>query len=386
MNNTKKQPVILPPPPPENRRINEDIHKQWLVTFFKGVAICMIIFVHSSQYFLLPAWAKKLPQFGQMGCQIFFVLSAYTLCLSLEKNQTKTLPFLKRRIFRILPSYWTMIVVYVVYRFAFRLFFNFEGFSGNPNFWEILANVFFIHGLIPGQANNYVVRGGWFVGTLIIFYCFTPLLFKLFNVKNAKWQKNRTWLFPVAALTFSLCMWLLIGQGRNICTNNSFVYFSFINQFPCYALGFSLYAIKKCDFSIKPVFFALLFFANLAISIILFYTNLAFSFVFIPAIFSLSFVFLFQWITALAKNETPNIRLFRWINNMGERSFSVFLSHTLIVYDGVFFGKAILKALDFMPPDLLLYILSLPFLYVIVYWVGSLFDIYDKKLARLWKK
>ena len=48
------------------------MQKILLVDLFKGVAIIMIIIVHSAQIYNLPDFVKSITNFGQMGCQMFF--------------------------------------------------------------------------------------------------------------------------------------------------------------------------------------------------------------------------------------------------------------------------------------------------------------------------
>ena len=40
----------------------------------------------------------------------------------------------------------------------------------------VIPNILLVNGIIPGDTNNNVVRGGWFVGTLIILYYLTPII------------------------------------------------------------------------------------------------------------------------------------------------------------------------------------------------------------------
>lgn len=48
----------------------------------KGIAILMVILVHTSQMYHIPTAIKKLCEFGQMGCQLFLVISGFTLMKS----------------------------------------------------------------------------------------------------------------------------------------------------------------------------------------------------------------------------------------------------------------------------------------------------------------
>lgn len=62
---------------------NELSHKRIpLVDIFKGFAMIMVVIVHAEQIIALPSGVDCIAKFGQMGCQIFFLMSAFTLCIS----------------------------------------------------------------------------------------------------------------------------------------------------------------------------------------------------------------------------------------------------------------------------------------------------------------
>jgi len=223
------------------------LERCWTVTFFKGIAIIMVILVHAAQRFSLPLWSTMLPKFSQMGCQIFFVLSAFTLCLSLDKKKDGFMAFMRKRMIRIAPGYWSMIIIYLCLATVSYLILDSNIFNTETNIYGLLSNAIFIHGLLPTRANNLVVRGGWFVGTIVIFYLLTPLLYKIYNQKNPYWEKIRYIVFPllVEILTDSFIILIIMVVPSLDCGNNSYLYFSFINQFGCYSLGFSLFDLYK---------------------------------------------------------------------------------------------------------------------------------------------
>lgn len=155
------------------------------ITFWKGVAILMIILTHSHQMFNLPYSMRMIPMFGQMGCQIFFVLSCFGLCLSYERRAPKYIEFLKRRIKSISIGYWLTIVLTLLLSLFAEKIFGENIFLTCTNKIKVIENVFFLHGLDPSiDGNNMVVRGGWFIGTLVILYVLFPILFHLYiNIK-----------------------------------------------------------------------------------------------------------------------------------------------------------------------------------------------------------
>lgn len=111
-----------------------------LVDIFKGIAIIMVIIVHSAQTFELPEGINYIPKFGQMGCQIFFLLSSFTMIYSFCGGGKL---FFVKRIKRLLPGYWSIII------FNFILTFSIITISGKNLLWtsdnpiDYIINLFF---------------------------------------------------------------------------------------------------------------------------------------------------------------------------------------------------------------------------------------------------
>ena len=59
---------------------NNNMRRNLVVDYFKGIAILMVVLVHSEQTFELPEGINYIPRLGQLGCQIFFLLSCFTIC------------------------------------------------------------------------------------------------------------------------------------------------------------------------------------------------------------------------------------------------------------------------------------------------------------------
>jgi peptidoglycan/LPS O-acetylase OafA/YrhL len=84
------------------------------IDVLRAVAILMVIFVHNSQTVNgLSTEVKSISEYGQIGVQLFFVASAYTLCFSQTKRRQDKFPlrsFFLRRFFRIAPLYYFAII------------------------------------------------------------------------------------------------------------------------------------------------------------------------------------------------------------------------------------------------------------------------------------
>lgn len=354
----------------------------WRVDFFKGIAIMMVIFVHSAQPFPLPDWFSSVSSLGQLGCQIFFVLSAFTLCLSLSKRKQKYGSFLLKRIERLAPGYWSMIIIYIILAIVSIAL------LGQRIMWtslepiDILINILFLNGLIPGTANNYVVLGGWFVGTVFLLYLITPMMFHLFNSSNKKWEKIRHWLFPLSVM--AICL-IIAGCINTFVTDEyrDFIYFNIITQAPIYALGFSLYSVYTNGDFVKIKYPFLKMLISFCLSLILFFVEIPFCMDFFPFFFGLGFVYAFVF---AQKVDMPRIKLVRWVEKIGKISFSIYLTHTFIVFLGERLFLKVWDMLEINISSMLLYILALPFIYGLCFLLGQLFEVYIKQIEKIIKK
>lgn len=328
----------------------------------------MVIIVHSAQTFELPEGINYIPKFGQMGCQIFFLLSSFTMIYSFCGGGKL---FFVKRIKRLLPGYWSIII------FNFILTFSIITISGKNLLWtsdnpiDYIINLFFLNGLIPGSANNNVVLGGWFVGTLVIFYILFPLMHKLYFCL----PKYRYVLFPSVISLLSFTAMYIIGEldERLYCSNNSFAYFSFVNQLPVFALGFTLFDLVEQKITIKnPLLIGT---SLLLICGWMFFSSLSYVFVVIPTLFTLSVISFFLHFNNRKIENTPLSKIILIFNKY---SFPVYLTHTFIVW---YFMRAILKMFKvagLYSSPILMYILFLPLTFFMVYYVGKYFALYLK--------
>lgn len=202
----------------------------------RGLAILMVIAVHYAQAFASPVIHRG-AMVGQFGVQLFFLASAFTLCLSADRRGDERHPvrnFYLRRYFRIAPLYYLGIVLYA-WIFAGEA----RGAAYTP--FNIAANVLFVHGLVPA-ANNMIVPGGWTIGAEMLFYLAFPLLYRVVDGAWRRWGVRGLGL----AVGFSLAIALAWTIGWRVVTgrwigNSDFGYCAIPGQLPVFVMGIAWY-------------------------------------------------------------------------------------------------------------------------------------------------
>jgi peptidoglycan/LPS O-acetylase OafA/YrhL len=208
----------------------------------RAVAIIGVVATHLSfQFPHLPQWATVLARMGQYGVQLFFVISAITIFMTLDADRSRfqdashvAARFYIKRFFRIAPLYYVAMVAYGVmswYTHNFQA--DHASILGPHDATDILLNLLFVHALSSTAINN-VVPGGWSIGVEMLFYLIAPIIF--FHATN------RARLLALTTLLLLVCATLLSTSacgGHIECNveNNSFFYFWPPVQVPCFLAG-----------------------------------------------------------------------------------------------------------------------------------------------------
>lgn len=150
-----------------------------------GFAMLWIIFFHSSvdiPNFLLPL--KFCKEIGYSGVDIFFLLSGIGLVFSIT-NDKSVVTFYKKRILRIIPTYWACLLV---------IFLN--------NLWggEVEITSFFLSFV----GLDFIILGKsptWFVPSIFFCYAFFPAYYSLSTKYDIRWI---TLWFSIVAIVSSV--------------------------------------------------------------------------------------------------------------------------------------------------------------------------------------
>lgn len=239
--------------------------------FLRGLAILGVIANHVSQSF--PSNIQAIDSAflcGWTGVDVFYFVSAMTMCLMWIQRAGETSPtrkFYIRRALRIAPLFWLAIPFYLaVYG---------TGPSYNaPNGigpLQVILTATFLHGFWPDSVNS-VVPGDWSIAAEATFYLVFPLLITAFGSRCRPYLALALLLHLVNVCLFKPWAFELFsayyGPGHDSFVGAT-LHISFLNQLPIFLIGCALFfslrdGFTRSDAAIFVVFVALSFCANRA--------------------------------------------------------------------------------------------------------------------------
>lgn len=307
----------------------------------RGLAIFGVIVVHASEYVSgLPTIIAALALQGARGVQLFFIISAFTLCLSFSaRKDAEVMPlkaYLIRRFFRIAPLFYLAVVVYLYH----REFIN-TSWRDNVSYitaGNIISTITFSNSWNPFWINN-IVPGGWSIAVEMPFYLLFPYLYK--KIKSLDTAIFYTFSLLVASILFIIFLNKYYLEKSPFLSEiklwNNYLYFFLPSQLPVFLLGFVLYylapvvseAYSSNEAKIqakrgKAAFLLLCMAFFLYIALAFGYYN------FIPGHFLYGITFILLALSLLLKPFTLIVNLF-WCF-LGRVSYSIYLSHFAILY------------------------------------------------------
>ena len=301
---------------------NESPKKYAYIDIARGLAVMGVVGVHTHQ--LIPGLPQSLVwifNYGQMGVQLFFVLSALTLCLSASGRHEKSpYSFYIRRYFRIAPLYYSAILFYFTLGIL-KNYLNHHSFDPQPAYTltAILSNVLFVHGLYP-PGNNSIVPGGWSIGTEMLFYLVFPFIYTLTKEMSSSTCVRLT--VKVCVLIFGLEVAIKYFFNSSV-DNNAFIYFSILNQLPVFLIGICAFKIQssKRHQALKMCFAVLL----LCLSCLLLNINIAMDYrgFLIPILSAIAFAILVPQLKTIHSQGF----IFLLLKNIGRLSYSIYILH-----------------------------------------------------------
>ncbi len=359
----------------------------------KGIAVIMIIIVHNRHFIMQDlSGLRQLINFGQMGCQLFFFTSGYSLCYSWEHmppSKNRFFCFILRRYLRLAPGFLIFMVFNLILNILLIDVLNLSpGFVMNRDPRAILANVLFLHGLYPDAINS-VFPGGWYIGTAFLLYVTFPVLYTVFQKLG---RIHPACMAGIPALLLLLNMplvrWIASASGGELFIgNNTFLYYLFTNQLPCFSLGLLLYfqnAKRRLRF---PAAAHATLFAVFAASCIALYLDEPAP-IFYTVLPSLAGLAVYSLAAVMIRIETDGSKsarvrtspVSRFLADCGRNSYGMYLVHSLVSWYGMKALTALLTQHGRTYNDLLLYGLVLVPSVLIIYALGRRVE---KALTRI---
>ena len=193
-------------------------------SLFMGLAILWIIAVHYS--FLYDTPIGLFFRNGYLGVDIFIMLSAFGLCFSLSKDCNYKY-FIKKRLLRIIPTWWVLISICLIINILL-------GNNHPQNLFQYLCYYSGIGWWFFHNEPYGIYYYEWYIQTLLFFYIFTPLLYKLSNAK----------ILSIYILSI-ICSVILLRLGIDNRLSLSY------ERIPTFIFGIILYKIWKGDINHK---------------------------------------------------------------------------------------------------------------------------------------
>lgn len=294
----------------------------------RGVAILGVIGVHSAQSF--PSGIGLLDgalSLGAKGVQLFFFISALTMCYMWQQRAGEANPiqhFYVRRFLRIAPLFWLAVPIYLLINGQGASYWAPEGIGLRL----ILMTATFLHGFWPSSINS-VVPGGWSIAIEMTFYALFPFLISAIkdDRKIYLFAAAAVWLFNVSLFQKFIAGFFANHYATSSTTIvNDFLYLNFVNQAPVFLLGCYLFFILNKGPSRAELMFLCAWLA-VAATLRLWLPSAGFGFL---AVYVAIGVFVFTCIRINAR--------FRPLELLGKNSYAIYLVHFLVLH---YLGKAL---------------------------------------------
>ena len=286
-------------------------------------ALAVVIFhVHGiHQLELPPAFSLVKTHFG-LGVHLFFVLSAFSIFFSTH-NRIGRLHWIQdyfiRRFFRIAPFFYLMILVWCL----FSLFQFNHAFPAN----EILFNFLFLFNFFPGKHDS-IVWAGWTIGVEMIFYALMPVM--LFYVQKIRLAIA---LFLLGSLISIEARISYDSQGELL---KAYGHHAFLSQFGVFCAGVVGYFLYWRRNAYPQLMDNKIFYNSISILSIILMISLIF--LSTETLINFGRADILVWAISFALLSSGqagcpwSIFTSRLAFFLGERSFSIYLLHPLVIY------------------------------------------------------
>ena len=193
----------------------------------RGIAAVGVLTIHSA---FLSGHVNEYTSLGQRGVQLFYIISALTLFLSLNGSPFLTprewRDFYLRRFFRVAPLYYFAVAANCLYQ---KLGQGAAAPLGLP-VADLAMGLTFVNGWNARTINSIAI-GGWSVAVEATFYFILPVIYMLVtNLRGALW-----FFCASSVATYSL--------SNALADNFEFLWFPI--QLPVFAMGIVVYFLRQ---------------------------------------------------------------------------------------------------------------------------------------------
>lgn len=172
----------------------------------RGFAVFLVFLVHYTT--LVDPWikesttthviAEQIRSIGNIGVDLFFVLSGYLIYGMLIRKKKAFGRYLVRRIQRIYPTFTVVFAIYL----ALSVIFPTESkiHDGPDRFVYVLQNFLLLPGIFDIEA---IITVAWSLSYEFFFYLLIPLLISVLGLRSWKWGMRVTLFLAASVILFS---------------------------------------------------------------------------------------------------------------------------------------------------------------------------------------
>jgi peptidoglycan/LPS O-acetylase OafA/YrhL len=291
----------------------------------RGIAALMVFCFHLHFVGLIPlpkSWGLIASR-GGLGVELFYVLSAFSLLFSNQKNVRTSdtqwiFGYMIKRYFRIAPLFYIMLIIHcLLILFVF---------NGQLDHQRIIMSILFIFNFAPKEAEG-IVWASWSIGVEMVFYAFLPLV--MVSVRSLRSTMMLWFLAVLASYVYRRVLEADPGIPPG------YAHYAFMSQLGVFfggILGYWIYVkIGSSNEVVRRKLWWMVVALGPALTILL--LTDASRFLVVPGrpdtqIWGLAFGF----ITVLSAISPKKWMSHPILQHFGERSYSIYLTHAIIIY------------------------------------------------------
>lgn len=132
----------------------------------RAIAALLVTFVHIELLVMPLGVTKRQLMFGNVGVDLFFVLSGFVIVYSTLRSRPGPAAFFENRVIRVVPLYWVLTLGVFVLALAAPILFN----STDPTAGNLAKSLLFIPYLKPNGFVHPILFVGWTLNYEMFFY------------------------------------------------------------------------------------------------------------------------------------------------------------------------------------------------------------------------